>query len=434
MLNHIIQCLEDALKLTKNKSILFRYTEKINFNTNYISSILNIPNQTFHFKYSDNIEYIGIDRCMEYTLHFKKELETLKKIKLSVHSFGKNINEDVKIFGGVGFNMGNPLKKPWDGIPSGLFIIPKILIIKKNNHYFISYYHTLSKDSDIQKIVNDYNLIINDFQQDIDIQNNLKFEKNFPNKKQYTKIFKSLNNDINSDLIKKVVLSRTKIYSTSNKCILKRNSSSCMNFHIDLMKNRRFIGSTPEKIIEVKNKSFTTHAIAGTLRKKQNNIDLKKFLNNKKEFSEHQYVIKDLIKKLNKFSNNIIFSKKPNILELEHLYHLNTPIKGTLKKNYHILDLLYHLYPTSAVLGTPQNQALDIITKNEPFDRGWYSGCVGWFDINGNGRFDVSIRSAFQKNNKLYFYAGSGLINNADVEYEWEETETKFQHLLSLIN
>ena len=129
-----------------------------------------------------------------------------------------------------------------------------------------------------------------------------------------------------------------------------------------------------------------------------------------------------------------MFSKKPNILELEHLYHLDTSIKGTLKKKFHILDLLHHLYPTPAVLGTPQNKALDIITKNEPFDRGWYSGCIGWFDISGDGRFDVSIRSAFQKNNKLYFYAGSGLINNADVEYEWKETETKFQHLLSLIN
>ena len=74
MLNHIIQYLEDALKLTKNKNILFRYTEKINFNTNYISSVLNSSYQTFHFKYSNNIEYIGIDRCMEYTLLFKKEL------------------------------------------------------------------------------------------------------------------------------------------------------------------------------------------------------------------------------------------------------------------------------------------------------------------------------------------------------------------------
>ena len=74
-----------------------------------------------------------------------------------------------------------------------------------------------------------------------------------------------------------------------------------------------------------------TTLIAGTLRKNQKNLDLKNFLHNKKELSEHQYVITDLINKLKKFSDDIIFSKKPEILELEHLYHLNTPIKGILK-------------------------------------------------------------------------------------------------------
>ena len=44
------------------------------------------------------------------------------------------------------------------------------------------------------------------------------------------------------------------------------------------MGDRRFIGSTPEKIIEVNNKEFNTNAIAGTLRKNQENPNLKKFL------------------------------------------------------------------------------------------------------------------------------------------------------------
>ena len=121
MSNHMIQYLEDALKLAKNKSILFRYTEKINLKTISISSVLNSPYQTFHFTYSDNIEYIGIDRCIEYTLHCKKELEKLKKIELSIHSFGKNINEDVKIFGGVAFNMEDRLKKTLGWYPGWTF-------------------------------------------------------------------------------------------------------------------------------------------------------------------------------------------------------------------------------------------------------------------------------------------------------------------------
>ena len=434
MSNDIIKYLEQALKLIKNKSILFRYTEEIDFNTEFIFSIFNSSHQTFRFNYSSDIEYIGIDRCVEYELHSKEELRNLKKVKLSVHSFGGEINGDLKIFGGVAFNMNTNLQGAWEGVPAGLFIIPKMLITKKDSHYVTTYHHVLDKNSDIQKIIYDYKSIIYDLQKNHSIQNNIKFEKDFPNREQYTKIFNTLADIINNDLINKVVLSRTKIYATSSKCILKRNILHCTNFHIDLIGDRRFIGSTPEKIIEVNNKEFNTNAIAGTLRKNQENLDLKKFLANKKELSEHQYVVKDLINKLKKFSDNIIFSKKPELLELEHLYHLNTPIRGILRINSHILDLLYYLYPTPAVLGTPEDKALDIIIRNEPFDRGWYSGCVGWFDSRGNGRFDVSIRSAFQKNNKLYSYAGSGLIKNAYEEYEWKETQVKFQHLLSLID
>ena len=42
-----------------------------------------------------------------------------------------------------------------------------------------------------------------------------------------------------------------------------------------------------------------------------------------------------------KFSDDIIVSEKPNILDLEHLYHLNTPIKGTLKINFHIFRYFF---------------------------------------------------------------------------------------------
>ena len=163
-------------------------------------------------------------------------------------------------------------------------------------------------------------------------------------------------------------------------------------------------------------------------------MDLKKFLKNKKEINEHQYVVKDLLNKLNKLSDNINSIDEPGILELEHLYHLNTPINGTLKVDTHVLDLLYDLYPTPAVLGEPSNQAINMILENENFDRGWYAGCVGWFNLSGDGRFDVSIRSALQIENKLYCFAGSGLINQAIEDYEWNETQTKFQHILSLIN
>ena len=74
-----------------------------------------------------------------------------------------------------------------------------------------------------------------------------------------------------------------------------------------------------------------------------------------------------------------------------------------------------------------------MIINNEPFDRGWYSGYIGWYDLYGNGRFDVAIRSALQIEKHLYCYAGGGLVKDSKEIDEWNETELKFQHLLSAI-
>tara|TARA_Y100001970_G_scaffold8767_2_gene10184 strand:- start:19381 stop:20691 length:1311 start_codon:yes stop_codon:yes gene_type:complete len=436
MSTNIKECLNTTIKNIDKENILFRYQEKIDWNTDSITSIFNSNYPTFRFKYSNNTEYIGIDYCIKYNLQSitSNWLDDLKSIQPSIQSFGNYKNKDLKIFGGVSFNIKEELKAPWKNIPTIFFTIPKILITKKNNDLFISYHCLLNKDSDINGIINNYNSILNDLKKNHStIKNNLKFLKDVPERKEYTKIFNSLINNIYKKNIDKVVLSRMKAHSISNKCILKKDELNCTNFHIDFNNNERFIGSTPEKIIDIKNKKITTQALAGTLRKSDNN-NLDKFLKNKKELDEHQYVVEDLIKKLNEFSNNISLSKKPTIIELEHLYHINTTIKGTLKKKIHILNILYKLYPTPAVLGTPMNKAMKAIINNEPFDRGWYGGCVGWFNLKGEGRFDVAIRTALQKNNRLYSYAGSGLVNNANESYEWEETQAKFSHLLSLID
>lgn len=426
--------LKQTLKIINEESVLFCFTEKIDLSEDSISSLFKSDYQTFHFQYSENLKYIGINKCLEYNLKSKRELLDLKKINFNAHKFGLNKNEDLKFFGGIAFNTNKNPSYPWDSIPVGKFILPEILITYKEQEYFISFYKMINKNSHLEKIINRYESVINDLKKNIDLKNNIQFQKDFPNRKEYKKTFNQLIDKIDKKIINKVVLSRMKIFSSVNKCTIKKLPSNCTNFHIDFIKSQRFLGSTPEKLIEVENKKFSTHALAGTLRKSESKMDLKKFLKNKKEINEHQYVVKDLINKLNKFSDNINSADQPDTLELEHLYHLNTPINGTLKVDTHVLDLLYDLYPTPAVLGEPSNQAINMILENENFDRGWYAGCVGWFNLSGDGRFDVSIRSALQIENKLYCFAGSGLINQAIEDYEWNETQTKFQHILSLIN
>ena len=205
--------------------------------------------------------------------------------------------------------------------------------------------------------------------------------------------------------------------------------NNCTNFLFNLNKNEKFFGSSPEKIIHISNKKIISEAIAGTY---SNNKKKNTLINDKKELTEHNFVVNHLADYLKKYSNNIKVSQ-PKILSLSHLAHIQTPISGDLNNKIHILEILYNIYPTPAVAGYPLQNAINEININEPFSRGWYSGCFGWYDQEGNGKFDVSIRCAINKNNKLILFAGGGIIKESNVKKEWVETETKFQHLLSSI-
>jgi len=46
----------------------------------------------------------------------------------------------------------------------------------------------------------------------------------------------------------------------------------------------------------------------------------------------------------------------------------------------------------------------------------------------------VAIRSALLNDNKLYIYAGCGIVKGSDPISEFEETEIKMKPILSLFN
>jgi len=73
-----------------------------------------------------------------------------------------------------------------------------------------------------------------------------------------------------------------------------------------------------------------------------------------------------------------------------------------------------------------------IIENLELFDRGLYSGALGWIDFNNNADIAVGIRSALLKGNQLRAFAGCGIVEGSEALSEYKETELKFQPILSL--
>ncbi|MDP3830263.1 MAG: chorismate-binding protein, partial [Ignavibacteriaceae bacterium] len=78
--------------------------------------------------------------------------------------------------------------------------------------------------------------------------------------------------------------------------------------------------------------------------------------------------------------------------------------------------------------------AQTIIKKIEEHRRGLYSGIIGWFNLNNSCDFAVAIRSGVINEKKLTAFAGCGIVDASKHETEFEETNLKFNTLLSIFS
>ena len=74
-----------------------------------------------------------------------------------------------------------------------------------------------------------------------------------------------------------------------------------------------------------------------------------------------------------------------------------------------------------------------LLAEEEPFDRGWYSGPVGWFDAEGNGIFAPALRTGVSAGAGWRLFAGAGIVEGSVPALEWDETAIKFEPMLNAL-
>ena len=70
----------------------------------------------------------------------------------------------------------------------------------------------------------------------------------------------------------------------------------------------------------------------------------------------------------------------------------------------------------------PADPARSLIREIEPFDRGFFTGMVGWCDGKGDGEWAVTIRCAEIAERTLRLFAGAGIVTGSLPESELAET------------
>jgi para-aminobenzoate synthetase component 1 len=111
--------------------------------------------------------------------------------------------------------------------------------------------------------------------------------------------------------------------------------------------------------------------------------------------------------------------------------HLVSDVSGTLRDGITWSEIFEATMAPGSVSGAPKSSALSIISENEGV-RGPYCGTLGW--IHGDrAELSVAIRTFWTTGDSVLRYGtGAGITWGSDPAAEWEETQLKARHLISI--
>ena len=215
---------------------------------------------------------------------------------------------------------------------------------------------------------------------------------------------------------------------------LRASYPSCATFAVG-RGDATFVGSTPERLLRLAGRHVETSALAGSAPRGRSPEEdgrlALELVESKKEQAEHAVVVRELREALAPLCRGLRVPEAPELLRLEGIQHLETPLCGTLHGEAHVLDLAASLHPTSAVAGAPRQAALEWLERNESLARGWYGGAIGFVEPSGGGELAVALRSALLRGATAHLFAGAGIVAGSQPQAELRETQLKLRALLT---
>ena len=240
--------------------------------------------------------------------------------------------------------------------------------------------------------------------------------------------------EIGAGNLTKVVLSRKRTIESEKVDYsavlgrLRRERPNCYTFLVR-PESDVFFGSTPERLVALRYQSFSTPALAGTIRRGDSHDEdhaLARLLGTStKNRSEHRAVIRSIERAMQPMAERLNIAPRPEVVAYPEAFHLRSEISGTLRQPSNALSLAMNLHPTAAICASPSAAAKALLGQDEP-QRGWYGGAIGWIDGDGDGTFGVALRSALMHRGRLTMWAGAGVVAGSVPEDELAETELKF--------
>ena len=348
-----------------------------------------------------------------------------------------------RVLGGLAFGADHAPAPPWDGFPAALFVLPRVQLTRADDRTWLTL-TDYGADATPETVETDL-VATREAVADLPMMQpsggpaGVTATRRTISKAEWTAGVERAVSRIRDGDLEKVVLA-TALEADLNSPIdvpdtlerLRRTYPECYRFLVQPTEAAGFFGPSPERLVRMVGRDVATEALAGSVERgstPEKDADLARSLEGSEKLRHEQAVVVDAIRERLEPLGEVTVGER-DIRKFTNIQHLQTPITTTLNEQSHVLRIVEALHPTPAVGGLPAEEARNLIRETEPFERGWYTAPVGWFDAAGDGEFAVAIRSAVAGGRHATLYAGNGIVADSDPEEEWAELGPKFEPVL----
>ncbi len=187
----------------------------------------------------------------------------------------------------------------------------------------------------------------------------------------------------------------------------------------------QFVCFSPEIFIRVQGKQISSFPMKGTIDAALPDA-AQTILNDPKEAAEHATIV-DLIRNdLSMVAQRVWVERYRYLDQIQThgktLLQVSSEVAGLLPESFDgsYGDLLMKLLPAGSISGAPKPSTVQIIREAEGYDRGYYTGIMGYFD---GSTFEsaVMIRYIENQNGQLVFKSGGGITARSQAPAEYQE-------------
>ena len=269
----------------------------------------------------------------------------------------------------------------WAGFGDARWVLPAITVVDRSDGTWLLAAAKVGDGEDVERVIAAVDERLDLFAADLPTPLSGPFEvaagEVVADDKRYLDCIADAVEAIADDEFRKVVLARVHEEAAVDPIDvlhrLRHRYQNCAVFSI-AVGDRQFLGASPEQLVSLDGPEVRTEAVAGTISAGSTAADggnvtdeslVAELLTSPKIRAEHQFVVDDIIGRLEALGLKGVRISEPEIMRLARMQHLRTPISAQVQRrtggvsDMDVLRVASVLHPTPAVAGTPTERAVD---------------------------------------------------------------------------